>query len=265
MDQVKDSHVLADINKGVMHLSLNRPESLNAFSPDMITGLKDAFKKAKDDEGIRVVTISGSGRSFSAGGDVKTMGKREPLDVYEHIGELNELILLMRDLEKPIIAAVHGYAAGAGFNLALACDIIVAAEKSKFVLSFSKVGLISDGGGHYFLPRLIGPYRAKELLFSAEPITVEEAHSLGIVNHIYSLDEFEDKVREFADKLAAGPSTAYGFIKKIVDQSFESSLDEILEQERITQATVVSTDDHQEGVQAFKEKREPNFGKDVKV
>src|SRR5699024_7930266 len=112
MDQVTDSHILADINKAVMHLSLNRPESLNAFSPDMITGLKDALKRAKDDEGIRVVTISGSGRSFSAGGDVNTMGKREPLDVYEHIGELNELILVMRDLEKQIIAAIHGYACG---------------------------------------------------------------------------------------------------------------------------------------------------------
>src|SRR5690625_3365465 len=173
MEQIKDGHVLVNISEGVMHLSLNRPDSLNAFSPDMITGLKEALNKAKHDEGIRVVTISGSGRSFSAGGDVKTMGKREPLDVYEHIGELNELILLMRDLEKPIIAAVHGYAAGAGFNLALACDIILAAEESKFVLSFSKVGLISDGGGHYFLPRLIGPYRSKELLFSAEPRTVE--------------------------------------------------------------------------------------------
>src|SRR5690625_6482496 len=100
IDQVKDSHVLVNINKGIMHLSLNRPESLNAFSPDMIASLKDALNKAKGDEDIRVVTISGSGRSFSAGGDVKTMGKREPLDVYEHIGELNELILLMRDLER---------------------------------------------------------------------------------------------------------------------------------------------------------------------
>src|SRR5690625_3996869 len=125
---------------------------------------------------------------------------------------------------------------------------MLAAEKSKFVLSFSKVGLISDGGGHYFLPRVIGPHRPKELLFSAEPIAVEEAHSLGIVNHIYSLDEFINKVREFAGRLAAGPATAYGFIKKIVDQSSVSSLDEILEQERITQATVVSTDDHQEEI-----------------
>src|SRR5690625_7941905 len=127
MDQVKDSHVLVDINKGTMHLSLNRPESLNAFSPDMIASLKDALNKAKGDEDIRVVTISGSGRSFSAGGDVKTMGKRARLEVYEHIGELNELIHWWRDLEKPIIAALHGYAAVAGVTMTLAWDIIVAA------------------------------------------------------------------------------------------------------------------------------------------
>src|SRR5690625_3403703 len=187
MEQVKDSHVLVNINEGVMHLSLNRPNSLNAFSPDMITGLKEALNKAKVEEGIRVVSISGSGRSFSAGGDVKTMGKRKPLDVYEHIGELNELILLMRDLEKPIIAAVHGYAAGAGFNLALACDIILAAEESKFAMSFSQVGLVSDGGGSYFLPKLIGPYLAKELLFSADTISAHKAHTFGILNHLYSL------------------------------------------------------------------------------
>lgn len=261
MEQNENKHVLVKTHEGIMQISLNRPDSLNAFSPEMITGLKDSIKQAKHDEKVRVITISGSGRSFSAGGDVKTMGESDALETYNHIGELNELILSMRDLEKPIIAAVHGFAAGAGFNLALACDIILAAKESKFVLSFSKVGLISDGGGLYFLPRLIGPYRAKELLFRAEPIKVDEAHSLGIVNHVYPLDEFEEKVLEFANEIAAGPATAYGFIKKIADQSLTSSLPEILEQERITQATVVSTEDHREGVQAFKEKRKPNFNK----
>lgn len=261
MQSTEHRHLLVENKDGIMNLTLNRPENLNAFSSEMIAGLSDAIKDAKNDDSIRVVVLSGSGRAFSAGGDVKGMGKgdKSPLGTYDHIGKLNELILSMKDLEKPIIAAVHGYAAGAGFNLALACDIILAAEDSKFVLSFSKVGLISDGGGLYFLPRLIGPYRAKELLFSAEPITVEEANSLGIVNHIYPVDEFQKKVNEFAANIAAGPSKAYGFIKKIADQSFNSSLAEILEQERITQATVALTEDHLEGVQAFKEKRRPKF------
>lgn len=265
MEQLDDHHVLVNNHNGIMHLTLNRPESLNAFSPEMIRGLRNAIKQAKQDDQIRVVIISGSGRAFCAGGDVKHMGQRDALATYKHLGETNELMLSMKDLDKPIIAAVHGFAAGAGFNLALACDIILAAKDSKFVLSFSKVGLVSDGGGHFFLTRLIGPYRAKELLFSAEPIQVEKAHVLGFVNHIYSTDEFEGKVRDFAEKLAAGPATAYGFIKKIADQSLVSSLDEILEQERITQATLVSTADHQEGIRAFKEKREPNFRKGLNV
>lgn len=265
MENNQNKHLLSEVNEGVLHLTLNRPESLNAFSPEMITGLKEAIKQAKHDEAVKVVILSGSGRSFSAGGDVKTMGEADSLETYEHIGELNELILSMRDLEKPIVAAVHGFAAGAGFNLALASDIILAAEGSNFVLSFSKVGLISDGGGLYFLPRLIGPYRAKELLFNAEPVLAEEAHSLGIVNHVYPLNQFEEEVTKFAAKLASGPSRAYGFIKKIADQSLNSTLDQVLEQERITQATVVSTEDHKEGVQAFKEKRQPQFGRLAEV
>ncbi|MBB6452452.1 2-(1,2-epoxy-1,2-dihydrophenyl)acetyl-CoA isomerase [Salirhabdus euzebyi] len=259
MNETKTEHLLIQKNNGVMSLTLNRPESLNAFSPEMINGLKAAIQDAKSDDTIRVLVLSGAGRSFSAGGDVKTMGESTPMTTYDHIGKLNELVVLMVDLEKPIIAAVHGFAAGAGFNLALACDMVLAAEDSKFVLSFSKVGLISDGGGLYFLPRIIGPYRAKELLFNAEPITAEEAYSLGIVNHIYPLVDFQSKVEQFTAKLANGPSKAFGFIKKIANESLHSSLDEVLELERITQATVVTTEDHKEGVKAFKEKRHPNF------
>lgn len=262
MQSTETNHLIVGKKDGILELILNRPESLNAFSSEMILGLKDAIKQANDDKDIRVVVISGSGRSFSAGGDVKKMGNRTPIKTYERLGNLNELILSMKDLEKPIIAAVHGYAAGAGFNLALACDMILAAEDSKFILSFSKVGLISDGGGLYFLPRLIGTYRAKELLFNAEPITVDEASTLGIVNHIYPLEGFQKNVNEFAAKIAAGPTKAYGFIKKIADHSLQSSLKEILEQERITQATVATTKDHAEGILAFKEKRNPTFGND---
>lgn len=262
MKSTENDHLIVDKKEGILKLTLNRPESLNAFSSEMIMGLKEAIKQAENDEEVRVIVLSGAGRAFSAGGDVKKMGDRTPIMTYERLGNLNELILSMKDLEKPIIAVVHGYAAGAGFNLALACDMILASEDSKFIMSFSKVGLISDGGGLYFLPRLVGTYRAKELLFNAEPINVKEAYNLGIVNHIYSTEEFENKVNEFAAKMAAGPTKAYGFIKKIADQSLQSNLKEILEQERITQSTVATTKDHSEGILAFKEKRKPNFGKD---
>ncbi|AKG05358.1 enoyl-CoA hydratase [Salimicrobium jeotgali] len=254
-----NEHVLAETKEGVLYLTMNRPDSLNAFSPTMMQGLKGALGKAQNDADVRTVVLSGAGRAFSAGGDVKTMGDNAPLDIYDHIGELNELILTMKDLDKPIVAAVHGFAAGAGFNLALACDIILAAEDTNFILSFSKVGLVSDGGGHYFLSKLIGPYRTKELLFSAEPVSVTKAQELGIVNHVYRQEEMQQKVHEFAVKLASGPAVAYGFMKKIVDQALDADLATILERERTTQATMVSTEDHKEGVQAFKEKRTPKF------
>lgn len=258
-------HLVRENYDGVMQLTLNRPESLNAFSPEMMTGLKEALTEAKENDAIRVVLLTGAGRAFSAGGDVKTMGTSAPIDAYEHIGILNELILQMRDLEKPIVAAVHGFAAGAGFNLALACDLIVAAEGSKFAMSFSQVGLISDGGGSYFLPRLIGPHRAKELFFSAEPISAEKAQQLGILNHIYPADSFEEEVKNYVLKVASGPITTYGFIKKVTNQAFTSSLDEILEQERIIQSTLVTTADHKEGIAAFVEKRKPHFTKNSPV
>ena len=254
-----NEHLIVTIDGPVMSLTLNRPDSLNAFSPEMILGLTEAFKSAGENEEIRVVVLSGSGRSFTAGGDVKTMGEASPVQVYDHIGKLNECILAMKKLEKPIIAAVHGFAAGAGFNLALACDIIVAAEDSKFALSFSQVGLISDGGGLYFLPRMIGPYRAKQLFFSGEPITAKTANEYGIVNYLFQAEGLQEGTMKLATKLAAGPSKAYGMIKKIADQSFVASLDEILEQERITQTLMVQTVDHLEGVTAFKEKRRPIF------
>ncbi|WP_066174083.1 enoyl-CoA hydratase/isomerase family protein [Bacillus marinisedimentorum] len=259
MIETEKNHLLVKVEDKIMYVTLNRPDSLNAFSPEMISGLKASVQNAKEDDSIRVLVISGAGRSFSAGGDVKTMGEAKPTEVYDHIGKLNELVTAMRDLEKPIIAAVHGFAAGAGFNLALASDLILAAEGSRFVLSFSRVGLISDGGGLYFLPRLVGPYLAKELLFSAEPISAEKAHTLGIVNQVYPAETFREQAARYAGRIAAGPSKAYGFMKKIADRSLTSTLDEVLELERITQATVVTTEDHREGVNAFKEKREPGF------
>lgn len=260
MCNIKTNDVLVEITNGIMMLNLNRPDSLNAFSPEMLTGLKDSIYQANEDDEIKVIVLSGNGRAFSAGGDVKAMGSRESIGTYEHLGKMNDLVLAMKNTDKPVIAAVHGYAAGAAFNLALASDIILAAEDTKFILSFSKVGLVPDGGGSYFLPRIIGPYRTKELLYSAEPLLAEEAHSLNIVNHIYSKKDFQSEVDKFTNKLAHGPSKSYGFIKKIVNQSLGSSLEEILELERITQATLVTTEDHLEGITAFKEKRNPQFG-----
>lgn len=260
-----NEHLLVKMENAVLSLQLNRPESLNSFSPEMILRLTEEIKAAGANPQIGAVVLSGAGRSFSAGGDVKTMGQAGPVETYEHIGKLNELVLAMRTLEKPIIAAVHGFAAGAAFNLALASDLILAAEDSKFVMSFAQVGLISDGGGLYFLPRLIGPYRAKQLFFTAEPITAMQAHEWGIVNELFPADQLEQGALKLAARLAAGPSQAFGQLKKIADQAAVSGLPEILEQERITQAMMVTTEDHLEGVAAFKEKRKPDFSKELEV
>ncbi|MCL6574412.1 MAG: enoyl-CoA hydratase [Bacillus sp. (in: Bacteria)] len=252
-------HLLIEKLGPVLSLTLNRPESLNAFSPAMILGLKTALQNAQNDEDVQVIVLSGAGRAFSAGGDVKTMGQAGSVHVYEHIGKLNELILLMKVTEKPIIAAVHGFAAGAGFNLALACDLIVAAEDSKFILSFTQVGLISDGGGSYLLPRLIGPYLAKQFFFTAEPIPAERLYQLGVINYIVPVEKLQEETTKFALKLAHGPGKAFGMQKKLIEQSFTSTLEEILEQERLIQTLMVQTEDHQEGIAAFKEKRKPAF------
>jgi len=248
-----------EIQDRVMHLTLNRPAALNAFSPDMMDGLLEAFSHAKSNADIRAILLSGTGRAFSAGGDVKGMGQGGPVRTYDHIGRLNEVVLAMAELDVPIVAAVHGWAAGAGVNLALASDIIYAADNSQFVLSFSKVGLLSDGGGLFFLPRTIGLYRAKELLFNAEPISASDAMQWGMVNHVIAADALADAAYDYAKKLANGPTRAIAMMKKIANRALVSDLAAVLEMERTAQCVTQATADHQEGVRAFIEKRDPAF------
>lgn len=253
------SELLIQQTGGVLRLTLNRPESLNAFSREMIEGLIAALRDAQTREDIRTVVIGGAGRSFSAGGDVKTMGVASPVDVYDHVAKLNECVLAIRALEKPIIASIHGFAAGAGFNLALACDLIVAAEDSRFVLSFTQVGLMSDGGGSYFLPRIIGPQLAKELFFLGEPLSAQRAHQLGIVNRLVNVAELEQETMALAERLAQGPSKAYGMQKRVIDMGMTMTLADVLQAELTAQSMISSTADHREGAAAFREKRKPIF------
>lgn len=252
-------HLLTELKGHVLLLTLNRPESLNAFSPDMISDLTKTIKEVKQNPEVRAIVIRGAGRSFTAGGDVKSMGKATSMQMYEHVGRLNQCILAMDACEVPIIASVHGFAAGAGFNLALACDLIVAAEDSKFAMSFSQVGLISDGGGSYFLPKLVGPHLAKQLFFSAEPVPAARLYELGVINYLFPEVQLEEETLNLAAKLASGSTKAYGMMKKLISHSFTATLDEMLEQERVTQTLMATTEDHHEGITAFKEKRKPKF------
>lgn len=255
------SDLQQNVQDSVLTLTLNRPGRLNAFSGEMIEQLTKAVKEAETDDNVRVIVLAGAGRSFSAGGDVKSMDSRSASaqDMYAHLGRMNDCILAIKSSPKPVIAAVHGFATGAGFNLALACDLIVAADDSKFALSFSKVGLISDAGGSYFLPRLIGPHLAKQFFFSGESISAKRLYELGVINELYPIDALQEETIKLASNLANGPGVAHGMMKKLIDHAMTASLDEMLEQERITQTMMMTTEDHKEGVAAFKEKRNPEF------
>lgn len=251
--------VLQEQVGAALFIRLNRPERLNAFSRDMLESLKQALDWARDCQAVRVVVISGEGRAFSAGGDVKAMAEAGSDLVFEHIELLVQTVEAMTRLEKPIIAAVHGVAAGAGFNLVLASDLVIAGETSRFVMSFVDVGLVSDGGGLWFLPRMVGMHRANQLLYFGEPILAPQAQQWGIVNRVVADDQVMQAAGEWAQTLARKPRRALAHTKRLLQLGGSTGLDELMRQEQTTQMVLSQTNDHREGVAAFKEKRRPNF------
>lgn len=253
------SDILIDHDGPVLTLRLNRPASLNAFSAEMLTGITEALKSAAHDPAVRVVVLAGEGRAFSAGGDVKTMEAATPDVVYEHIEVLIEVVETMTTLEKPIIAAVNGVAVGAGFNLVLASDLVLASQDARFMMSFVHVGLISDGGGLWFLPRMVSPQRAKQLFFFGEPLSAEEAQQWGLVNGVFPLEELKPAALDWANQLAARPRRALAQVKRLANQSLAMSLPDLMRQEQMAQTVLAGTGDHREGVRAFVEKRNPRF------
>lgn len=255
----KDTSLIVEIRNSVAWITLNRPDVLNALNGDIVDGLTEHLEGFAEDSAVKVVVIKGAGRTFSAGGDIQAMTTVTPDMVTDYIGHLNRSVLAMKRLAKPIVAQVHGFCVGAAFNLALACDLIVAADNAKFMMSFVQVGLISDGGGMYFLPRLIGVHKAKELLFLGESLSATEAHDLGIVNRVVPVGQLEEEVARIADRLVGGPSLAIGQMKLLADKALGSSLEEMLVAEQTTQPSMVASADHQEGVRAFLEKRPPRF------
>jgi 2-(1,2-epoxy-1,2-dihydrophenyl)acetyl-CoA isomerase len=243
---------------GVLTLTLNRPESLNAFTRELLGGLTDAVKQAARDENVRVVVITGAGRGFCTGQDLKELEQgdtsfRRVLDGY------NPLIKGIAELDKPVIAAVNGPAAGAGFSLALACDLRIASSSAVFVTTFSRIGLTADSGMSYFLPRLVGWGKAYELLALSPRLSADDALQLGIVNRVVPADQFGDEVRELASQMAQGPTLAFGLIKRTLRKSATANLEEVLDYEAYLQDIGGKSHDYREGVDAFKEKRAPNF------
>jgi len=248
----------------VATLTLNRPERLNALGGTLREDLTDALTTAIDDPDIRVIVITGAGRGFCAGGDVKAMqdantaGRARPL--LERVAPSRDrTVLLMRDSPKPLIAAVNGAAAGAGMNLALACDIRLAASTAKFSQAFVRRGLHPDWGGTYFLPRVVGMAKACELIFTGELIDAEQALRLGIVSAVHPPDRLLAATYELATKIAAGPPIAIRLARRALYRNLQEDLRAALEFETFAQNICADTDDAREGIRAFVEKREPKF------
>ena len=244
-------------------ITLNRPDKLNAFVGHMRRDLAEALEHAGSDRGTRVVIITGAGRAFCAGGDIafmaELMQRRDAEEFSRILGAGRRVILAIRQMTKPVIAAINGPASGAGCNLALACDLRIAANTATFSQSFAKVGLHPDWGGTYFLPRLVTPNKACEMFFLGESIDADEAARLGIVNQVVAPEELESATMQLAQRLRAAPPIALAAAKHAVYMSHASELDEMLRYETEAQLRCFDSDDGHEGVHAFLEKREPKF------
>lgn len=252
--------ILFEIKNQVATLTLNRPEKYHSFIREMALDLQEKLKICKNDNNIRAIVITGTGKAFCAGQDLEEATDPDGPELQKIVNEhYNPIIRQIRNIEKPIIAAVNGVAAGAGASIALCCDIVIAKEGAVFVQAFSKIGLVPDSGATYFLPRLIGFQKASALMMNADPITAKEAERLGMIYKVVEESKFEDEIKSFSEKLAKMPTKGIGLTKKLLNQSINNSLEQQLHEEEIAQTIAGKTNDYNEGVSAFLEKRKPNF------
>lgn len=246
---------------GVCTVKLNRPQVRNALGLQMREELKNFFTEVQNNDDVKVIVLTGEGNTFSAGGDLSALKEVDAASGRKRLQSGHEMIQSIVNLEKPVIAAVNGAAAGAGVSLALACDIIIAKSSAIIIQSFSKVGLIPDLGAMYFLPRLIGRQRALEMMFLGEKISGDQAQALGIVNRVIEDSQFIEEVYKLANQLTEGPQMALGLMKKLVNRSVLDDLTQSLELEGFAQAMCFESANFKEGVEAFFEKRKPVFNK----
>ena len=247
---------------GTLTLVLSRPEARNALNLALIRALTAALHEAGDDASVRCVVITGEGKAFCAGGDIKDMTERtgKAMATKERLQQgLNRVARAVWELEKPVVAKVNGDATGAGMDLVLACDLAYAADTARFGASFVKVGLVPDTGGSFTLPRRIGLHKAKEMLFFGDLIGASEAERLGIVNRVLPAAELDAAVDLIAGRLASAPTKTLGMAKRALHRAMASSFEEALEHEAYAQGYMFTTEDHAEGTKAFLEKRDPKF------
>jgi len=255
--------LLYEVSDHVARLTLNRPQALNALNGALKAELADAVSRVAADPEVRAVLLTGAGRGFCAGGDIKEMNPdagptatKRKLDAI-----LGSVLVPLATLKKPVIAAVNGFAVGAGFNLALACDMIVAADTAVFSQIFVRVGLVPDSGGLYFLTRVVGLNRAKELCFTGRDVSAAEAATMGFVNRVVPAAGLIDVAHALAAEIARGPAVALALTKTALNLSSTASMAEMMELEGLAQAIAASTDEHREGLTAFAQRRKPDFTK----
>jgi 2-(1,2-epoxy-1,2-dihydrophenyl)acetyl-CoA isomerase len=256
----EDKAVLLEIKDNIAVLTLNRPAAMNALNQAMADDLSEALAAVANRTDVRAVVLTGNGKAFCAGGDLFELVKIAGVAAArQFILGAGKLVSAIRNLDKPVIAMVNGVAAGAGFNLALACDIIFCAKSARFGQSFAKVGLVPDCGGMYLLPKLVGMHKAKQLMFTADLIDAEAAMKLGLVNQVVEDEQLKETAYGFAERMAKSAPVALALMKRVLHSSENLNWEAFLELEADVQALCLQTADHQEGVAAFKEKRAPVF------
>jgi len=254
------SSILFELKKNVGVITLNRPEKFNSFNREMALLLQQVLDDCEKNSEVRCIYISGDGKAFCAGQDLGEVIGENPATFDKILIEhYNPIVTRIRNIGKPIVCAVNGVAAGAGANIALCCDIVVANENASFIQAFSKIGLIPDSGGTYFLPRLIGFQKASALMMLGDKVTAVDAERIGMIYKYFPAEHFADESFKIAETLAQMPTLAFAFTKQALNQSLQNNLTEQLSLEDKLQNKAAVTEDYQEGVNAFMEKRLPNF------
>lgn len=254
------SSILFSIENGIATITLNRPDKLNAFNREMALLMQEKLDECADNADIRCVCITGAGKGFSAGQDLAEVSDPNGPGFNKILSEhYNPIIIKITGLKKPVVAIINGVAAGAGANIGLACDIVIAKKSASFIQAFSKIGLIPDSGGTYILPRLIGWQKASAIMMLGDKISAEEAERWGMIYKYFDDEVFEAEAKKITTTLANMPTRALGYIKKALQWSFKNSLEEQLVHEDKLQQRAAATEDYEEGLKAFLEKRQPAF------
>lgn len=249
-----------NVEQGVATITLNRPDVYNALNDEITFEMQDAFKTVSKDENVRVVVLTGEGKAFCSGQDLKAASGDQKRSFLQSLHKrYNPIISAMRALPKPIVCRLNGVAAGAGCSLALACDVVIASEDATLIEVFINIGLVPDSGSSYFLPRLVGMARAFELCSMGNRVKASDAVSMGLINKSVPANELDAAVKTYTDYYATAPTKSIGLIKKMLNKSATSTLDEMLEYEAYCQEVAGSSHDYKEGVAAFLEKRKPKF------